>query len=324
VPVVQDERLREREFGVLDGLTRKGITAQFASESERRALLGKFYHRPPGGESWSDVLLRLRAALDEMRLETAGERVVLVGHQVVVLLVRYVLERMTEQQILDIDREAEVANCSLTTYRTTPAPGCAAGWCWSATTRSGTSAARTKRSPPSRTCPVPPADPVAVTPRLLREWALPEPDDDGGKHERGSVLVLGGASSTPGAVLLAGLAALRVGAGRLQVATVRSTAVALGVALPEAQVVGLPESGEGSVSASCADQVVELAQQADALVVGPGLLGKTRSRRCSRASCRTVTEVPLSRRPPSRSPSWPRAAAAARPGGRRGADAERR
>jgi broad specificity phosphatase PhoE len=117
VPVVQDERLREREFGVLDGLTRKGITAQFASESERRALLGKFYHRPPGGESWSDVLLRLRAALDEMRLETAGERVVLVGHQVVVLLVRYVLERMTEQQILDIDREAEVANCSLTTYR---------------------------------------------------------------------------------------------------------------------------------------------------------------------------------------------------------------
>ena len=117
VPIVLDERLREREFGVLDGLTRKGITAQFADESERRARLGKFYHRPPGGESWSDVLLRLRAALDEMRLEAAGERVVLVGHQVVVLLVRYVLEGMTEKQILEVDGEAEVANCSITSYR---------------------------------------------------------------------------------------------------------------------------------------------------------------------------------------------------------------
>jgi len=127
VPVVPDERLREREFGILDGLTRKGISAQFGSEAKRRARLGKFYHRPPGGESWSDVLLRLRAALDEMRRETAGERVVLVGHQVVVLLVRYVLEKMTEQQILGIDREAEVANCSVTTYRHDPAAGLQGG-----------------------------------------------------------------------------------------------------------------------------------------------------------------------------------------------------
>jgi broad specificity phosphatase PhoE len=127
VPVVADERLREREFGVLDGLTRKGITAQFAAESERRARLGKFYHRPPGGESWSDVLLRLRAAIDEMRLEAAGERVVLVAHQVVVLLVRYVLEGMSEQQVLEVDRQAEVANCSLTTYRYDPAHGLRGG-----------------------------------------------------------------------------------------------------------------------------------------------------------------------------------------------------
>ena len=121
---------------------------------------------------------------------------------------------------------------------------------------------------------MPPAEPVSVTPQLLRDWALPEPDAEGGKHERGTVLVLGGASSTPGAVLLAGLAALRVGAGRLQVATVTSTAIALGVALPEAQVVGLQEGETGSIAPSCADEVVELAQKADALVVGPGLLGK--------------------------------------------------
>jgi probable phosphoglycerate mutase len=117
LPTVIDERLREREFGVLDGLTRKGIRGQFPEEAERRGRLGKFYHRPLGGESWSDVLLRLRAALDDLRREAAGERVVLVAHQVVVLLVRYVVERMTEPEILALDKDAEVANCSLTTYR---------------------------------------------------------------------------------------------------------------------------------------------------------------------------------------------------------------
>jgi broad specificity phosphatase PhoE len=117
LPTVVDERLREREFGVLDGLTRRGITAQFPDEAERRARLGKFYHRPPGGESWSDVLLRLRAALDDVRRDCAGERVLLVAHQVVVLLVRYVVERMTEEEILAIDRQGDVANCSVTSYR---------------------------------------------------------------------------------------------------------------------------------------------------------------------------------------------------------------
>jgi probable phosphoglycerate mutase len=117
VPVVSDERLREREFGVLDRLTRRGITAQFPEESERRARLGKFYHRPPGGESWSDVLLRVRTALDDVRRDAAGERVLLVAHQVVVLLVRYVVERMDEKQILAIDKKGDVANCSVTSYR---------------------------------------------------------------------------------------------------------------------------------------------------------------------------------------------------------------
>jgi hydroxyethylthiazole kinase-like uncharacterized protein yjeF len=120
----------------------------------------------------------------------------------------------------------------------------------------------------------PPADVPAVTPQLLRGWPLPSLEDDGTKHDRGTVLVLGGAESTPGAVLLAGLAALRVGAGRLQVATVEATAVALGVTLPEAMVVGLPADAQGSVSASAADQIVEQAAGAATVVLGPGLLGK--------------------------------------------------
>jgi probable phosphoglycerate mutase len=119
VPVVVDERLREREFGILDRLTRKGITALYPEESERRARLGKFYHRPPGGESWSDVLLRLRACLDEIRRDCEGERVLLVCHQVVVLLVRYVVEGLDEQGVLAVGSAADVANCSVTSYRRT-------------------------------------------------------------------------------------------------------------------------------------------------------------------------------------------------------------
>ena len=120
---------------------------------------------------------------------------------------------------------------------------------------------------------MPPASPPAVTPQLLRGWPLPEPDDEGDKHERGTVLVVGGAVSTPGAVLLAGLAALRVGAGRLQVATVCDTAVALSVALPEAMVRGLDRGDDGSLSPSCVDEVADAAASAAAVVIGPGLLG---------------------------------------------------
>lgn len=123
LPRVVDERLREREFGVLDGLTRRGITAHFPEEGERRAAIGKFYHRPPGGESWTDVLQRLRAVLDDVRLDAQGERVLLMGHQVVVLLTRYVLEGMDEKQVLALDAEAEVVNCAVTAYRYDPEAG---------------------------------------------------------------------------------------------------------------------------------------------------------------------------------------------------------
>ncbi len=60
------------------------------------------------------------------------------------------------------------------------------------------------------------SEPRALTPGLLRDWPLPTPD--GGKHARGTVLVIGGARATVGAVRLAGVAALRAGAGVLQLA----------------------------------------------------------------------------------------------------------
>jgi len=89
-----DERLREKEFGVLDLLTRMGIETEFPDQARFRTLLGKFYHRPPGGESWCDVILRLRSLLDTLFLHHEGSRVLIVAHQVVVLCLRYLLEGM--------------------------------------------------------------------------------------------------------------------------------------------------------------------------------------------------------------------------------------
>jgi broad specificity phosphatase PhoE len=116
LPLVMDERLREREFGILDGLTKRGIRERFPEEADRRARLGKFYHRPPGGESWADVIKRLRDVIHEVGRDYPGERILVVAHQVVVLLFRYVLEHLSEQEILELDSAAEIANCSLTRF----------------------------------------------------------------------------------------------------------------------------------------------------------------------------------------------------------------
>lgn len=123
VEICSDERLREKEFGILDGLTTGGVAALQPDQAEFRRILGKFYHRPPGGESWCDVIFRMRSLIDTIALHHAGRRVMIVAHQVVVLCLRYVIEQMTEEQILAIDQEADVANCSITEYRFDPAAG---------------------------------------------------------------------------------------------------------------------------------------------------------------------------------------------------------
>ncbi|MEY2449070.1 MAG: hypothetical protein QOH79_2546 [Acidimicrobiaceae bacterium] len=116
VPLVLDERLREREFGALDRLTKVGIEERFPEEAKARARIGKFYHRPPGGESWCDVALRVRTMLDTMAREYDGERVLVVSHEVVVLQFCYVITRMTEQEILATASEHQLANCSVTSF----------------------------------------------------------------------------------------------------------------------------------------------------------------------------------------------------------------
>ncbi|HVE94993.1 MAG TPA: histidine phosphatase family protein [Acidimicrobiales bacterium] len=117
VPIVRDERLREREFGILDRLTKPGIVARHPEQAAARAFLGKMYHRPPGGESWVDVAARIRSFYRDLRLDHPGAKVVVVTHQAVILLFRYVLEALTEAQVMEIDAEHDIANAAVTTYR---------------------------------------------------------------------------------------------------------------------------------------------------------------------------------------------------------------
>jgi probable phosphoglycerate mutase len=119
VPVRIDERLRDRELGVLDLLTTHGVETRLPEEARRRARLGKLYYRPPGGESWSDVLLRLRSLLGEVRAEHPDGRVVLFAHEATVLLVRYLVEGLDEAELMTVARGAPIANCSISSWRRT-------------------------------------------------------------------------------------------------------------------------------------------------------------------------------------------------------------
>ncbi|CAM5779390.1 NAD(P)H-hydrate dehydratase [Cellulomonas persica] len=110
---------------------------------------------------------------------------------------------------------------------------------------------------------------MSITPALLRTWPLP--DRHGSKDERGAVLVVGGARRTPGAAMLAGLAALRIGAGRLTLAVASSADVGVAVAVPEAGVVPLPETATGSVRGAPPDALGDELERADVVLVGPGL-----------------------------------------------------
>ena len=113
LPTVVDERLRDRELGILDALTWRGVEELHPEEAERRRWLGKYYHRPPGGESWADVGLRLRSVLRSIG-ESGASRVLVVSHDAVVLLIRSVLEGIGEQELMDLSRTDPVKNASVT------------------------------------------------------------------------------------------------------------------------------------------------------------------------------------------------------------------
>jgi broad specificity phosphatase PhoE len=117
-PIIVDERLRDRELGILDLLTSLGVAHRHPDEAERRRHLGKFYHRPPGGESWADVALRLRSFLRDVMqpLSTGpdGTTALVVAHDAVVMLFLYLLLPMDEAQLLEFASERTVLNASVT------------------------------------------------------------------------------------------------------------------------------------------------------------------------------------------------------------------
>ena len=111
-----DERLRERDLGAFDGLTGSGIAELYESEAQRRERTGKLYYRPPGGESWCDVALRVRSLFTTWQQELTGRRVAVFSHQAVIMCARMVIEHLGERELLDIDRSEPLVNCSMTTY----------------------------------------------------------------------------------------------------------------------------------------------------------------------------------------------------------------
>jgi ADP-dependent NAD(P)H-hydrate dehydratase len=115
----------------------------------------------------------------------------------------------------------------------------------------------------------PQPDSTLVTPQVLRRWRLPEPT--GGKEARGSILVVGGSTETLGAVTLAAEAALRSGAGKLQVVVPSKVAPHVSIALPEALVRGVPSTEAGAIRASSVELFLDLAQRASAVLIGPGM-----------------------------------------------------
>ena len=114
--IVVEERVREIEFGIMDGIDRATFRKLFPSETDRRERDGKYYYRPPGGENRPDVRLRVHSVVDTLNRDYVGQKVLIVCHSVVVLAFRSLIERWEEAEYLQVDKEDDVKNCGLTTY----------------------------------------------------------------------------------------------------------------------------------------------------------------------------------------------------------------
>ena len=258
IACVRDERLREKEFGILDRLTPLGIRAKYPELAEQRLHVGKFYFRPPGGESWCDVILRLRSFLDMLTREYRGDRVLVVAHQVIVNCLRYLLERLDEEQILAIDRLGDVPNCGITSYAFDPHAG-RQRQARPAARELRLAAARSRRAGDRRARPAgrrrsrdgrDRRRPSRSMRSLLRAWPLPQPDGAADKEERGATLVIAGSAEMPGAAALAAIVGAarrrrqaRGGDGRGHRPRPRARVS------PEARVIALAETEAGGIAA---------------------------------------------------------------------------
>jgi ADP-dependent NAD(P)H-hydrate dehydratase len=115
------------------------------------------------------------------------------------------------------------------------------------------------------------SEPLALDAALLRDFPLPHHPDDGDKEERGRALFIAGSREVSGAAMLAGLAALRAGAGKLQIATAESVALGLGLSLYEARVIAFSEGEEGCIDPGAIEALVERCRHVQSLTIGPGM-----------------------------------------------------
>jgi ADP-dependent NAD(P)H-hydrate dehydratase len=139
----------------------------------------------------------------------------------------------------------------------------------------------------------PPLRSEAITAGLLRRWPLPKIDDGGTKDTRGAVLVIAGSASMPGAAILAATGALRAGAGKLQIATARSLAGVVAGQVPEALVIGLPETASGGIGPRAARELAKRAEAVDAVLVGPGMVDPQATISLTLALLERVARTPL-------------------------------
>jgi len=115
--VVVDERLREIDFGIMDGIDRKRFRELFPSEADRRERDGKYWYRPPGGENRPDCRLRAHSVLDTLNRDYVDTKTLISCHSVIVLAFRSLLERWGEAEYMQVDKEDDVKNCGLTVYK---------------------------------------------------------------------------------------------------------------------------------------------------------------------------------------------------------------
>lgn len=132
--------------------------------------------------------------------------------------------------------------------------------------------------------------PSALTPARLRQLALPALDDAADKEARGRVLIVGGSAQNPGGLLLAAEAALRAGAGKLQLATADPVAPAVSVAVPEARVFALAASGAEGIHPRAARDVAERADRVSAVLIGPGLVDEDAAGRLARGVLKRIAK----------------------------------
>lgn len=114
-PIEVDERLRDRDSGAFERLTPSGIRARHPEEAARMRRIGKFYYRPPGGESWTDVALRLRGFYHDVALDHPGGRVLVMAHDAVIVVTRYIVERLSEYEAMEVEK-APVVNTSVSSW----------------------------------------------------------------------------------------------------------------------------------------------------------------------------------------------------------------